>query len=231
MVDIRKRTWIMDQYLHIQKSFEEKADLENAVKMSKYMRDQFQFYGLSTPNRKEIYKELLRSEKKKGIIDWDFLDVCYEDEHREFQYLVIDYLAAMQKFLKYDDVPHIKNYIQTKPWWDTIDGFDRIVGNIAFADDRINDLMLQWSVDEDFWLRRIAIDHQLCRKEKTNTELLEQILVNNFGSNEFFINKAIGWSLRDYSKTDPQWVKDFITKYEDRMDKLSIKEAGKHISG
>ena len=63
--------------------------------------------------------------------------------------------------------------------------------------------MLEWSLDEDFWLRRIAIDHQLGRKEKTNTELLEKILVNNLGSREFFINKAIGWSLRDYSKTDP----------------------------
>lgn len=62
--------------------------------------------------------------------------------------------------------------------------------------------MLEWSTDEDFWVRRIAIDHQLCRKERTNTELLEKILVNNFGSSEFFINKAIGWSLRDYSKTN-----------------------------
>jgi 3-methyladenine DNA glycosylase AlkD len=89
--------------------------------------------------------------------------------------------------------------------------------------------MLAWSTDEDFWLRRIAIDHQLCRKDKTNTELLEQILINNFGSSEFFINKAIGWSLRDYSKTNPQWVKTFIEKYKDKMNKLSIKEASKYI--
>lgn len=219
----------MDKYLQIEKAFEEKADIENAVKMSKYMRDKFKFYGLSTPNRKEIYKELLKAEKKNGIVDWDFLDLCYENEHREFQYLVMDYLVAMQKFLKFDDVPHIKKYIKLKQWWDTIDGFDRIVGNIAFVDKRINDLMLKWSVDEDFWIRRIAIDHQLCRKERTNTELLEQILVNNFGSNEFFINKAIGWSLRDYSKTNPEWVKEFLRKYKDKMDKLSVKEASKYI--
>ena len=97
----------MDKYLQIEKAFEEKADIENAVKMSKYMRDKFKFYGLSTPNRKEIYKELLKAEKKNGIVDWDFLDLCYENEHREFQYLVMDYLVAMQKFLKFDDVPHI----------------------------------------------------------------------------------------------------------------------------
>lgn len=141
----------------------------------------------------------------------------------------MDYLVTMQKYLTYDDVSKIFKYIKSKQWWDTIDGLDRIVGNIAFKDERINDLMLKWSKDEDFWVRRIAIDHQLCRKEKTNTELLEKIIVNNFGSNEFFINKAIGWSLRDYSKTNPKWVKEFVGKYKDKMDKLSIKEASKYI--
>lgn len=70
--------------------------------------------------------------------------------------------------------------------------------------------MLEWSKNEDFWVRRIAIDHQLCRKEKTNTKLFEAILVNNFGSNDFFINKAIGWSLRDYSKANHELVKEFV---------------------
>lgn len=141
----------------------------------------------------------------------------------------MDYLVTMQKYLTYDDVTKISKYIKSKQWWDTIDGLDRIVGNIAFKDERINDLMLKWSKDEDFWIRRIAIDHQLCRKEKTNTELLETIIVNNFGSNEFFINKAIGWSLRDYSKTNPEWVRNFVNKHKDEMDKLSIKEASKYI--
>ena len=89
--------------------------------------------------------------------------------------------------------------------------------------------MLKWSVDDDFWLRRIAIDHQLTRKDKTDKELLKQIIINNLGSDEFFINKAIGWSLRDYSKTNPKWVKCFIEEYQDKLDKLSIKEASKYI--
>lgn len=162
-------------------------------------------------------------------MNWNLLDKCYEDEYREFQYFVMDYLVTMQKFLTFDDVPNIKKYIKAKQWWDTIDGFDRIVGNIAFVDNRINDLMLDWSTDEDFWIRRIAIDHQLCRKDKTNTELLEKILINNFGSSEFFINKAIGWSLRDYSKTNPQWVRNFIEIHKEEMDKLSVREASKYL--
>lgn len=76
--------------------------------------------------------------------------------------------------------------------------------------------MLELSKNEDFWVRRIAIDHQLCRKEKNNTKLLEAILVNNFCSNEFFINKAIVWSLRDYSKANPELVKEFVEKYKER---------------
>ena len=69
----------------------------------------------------------------------------------------------------------------------------------------------------------------MCRKDKTNTILLEKILVNNFGSDEFFINKAIGWALRDYSRTNPEWVREFINKYKDKMSSLSVREASKYI--
>ena len=219
----------MEKYFELKKAFEENSDSEKAVPMSKYMRDLFKFYGIPTPLRRALYKDLLKAEKKKKTIDWNLLDKCYKDEHREFQYFVVDYLLTMQKIITYDDIPKVKKYIKAKQWWDTIDGLDRIIGDIEFSDDRIEALMLEWSKDDDFWIRRVAIDHQLSRKEKTNTKTLEKIIVNNFGSDEFFINKAIGWSLREYSKIDPDWVRSFIAKYKDRMDKLSVKEASKYI--
>lgn len=219
----------MEKYLAVKKRFEEQEDRENAVRMSKYLRDQFAFYGLPTPKRKALYKDFLREDKKSARIDWAFLDQCYADGHREFQYLVGDYLRTMQDLLTYEDIPKIRTYIKAKQWWDTIDLFDQVVGRIGLQDSRVDDLMLEWSLDEDFWLRRIAIDHQLGRKEKTNTELLEKILVNNLGSREFFINKAIGWSLRDYSKTDPEWVRGFIRTYGEKMDKLSVREGSKYL--
>ena len=215
----------MDKYLEIKKLFEQNEDKENAIAMAKYMRNLFEFYGLATPKRKKLYKDFLKEEKKNKKVDWNFLDKCYLDSHREFQYLVSDYLITMNDYLTYDDIPKIKKYVKTKQWWDTIDFLDRVIGEIGLKDNRVNDLMLEWSCDNDFWVRRIAIDHQLCRKEKTNTELLEKILVNNFGSDEFFINKAIGWALRDYSKTNPLWVREFLSKYKDKMSNLSIKEA------
>jgi len=227
--DAEKGGKAVNKYHTIKTIFKANTDEENAIKMSSYMRDKFKFYGIPTPKRKLLYRELLKAEKVGCVIDWDFLDACYNDEYREMQYLVMDYLAAMQKLLQYDDVSKIEKYIRKKQWWDTIDGFDRILGDIAFTDYRINGLMLKWSTDTDFWVRRIAIDHQLNRKDKTDRKLLEKILVNNLGSDEFFINKAIGWSLRDYSKTNPEWVRSFLEVYGDRMDKLSIKEAGKYI--
>ena len=90
-------------------------------------------------------------------------------------------------------------------------------------------IILQWSLSDNIWLRRVAIDHQLLRKEKTNVQLLEKILFHNLNQTEFFINKAIGWALRDYSKTNPPWVAGFIKKNKERMAELSIKEASKYL--
>lgn len=216
-------------YLEIKRAFEESANKDIALNMSKYMKNKFTHYGIQTPLRRSKCKHIISSELKKEGIDYELLDLCWADEHREFQYFALDYLTAKQSKLTYDDIPRLFKYVKTKQWWDTIDFLDRIIGNIGLTDSRIDDLMLQWSVDEDFWVRRIAIDHQLLRKEKTNTQLLEKILINNLGSKEFFINKAIGWSLRDYSKTNPEWVRNFIDTHKGNMSNLSIREGGKYL--
>ncbi len=216
-------------YLALKEAFEANRDEARAIQMASYMRNRFAFYGLQSVPRRAVYLDFLKRERKEVRIDYTLLDLCWEDEHREFQYFAVDYLDTKRKYLTYDDVAHISKYAKTKQWWDTIDGLDRIIGGIAFVDDRVDALMLEWSRDEDFWLRRIAIDHQIGRKERTDTVLLEKIIVNNFGSNEFFINKAIGWSLREYGKTDPEWVRDFIERYGERMSRLSLREASKYL--
>lgn len=219
----------MEKYLYIKSLFEENEDKENAFYMKKYMRNLFTFYGISSAKRKLIYRDFLKSEKKNKAINWDFLDKCYADEHREFQYLVSDYLIALNKFLKYEDLKKIKTYVQTKSWWDTIDFLCRPIGELGLVDSRVDQLMIEWSIDEDLWVRRTAIEHQLSRKEKTNSELLEEIIINNFGTDEFFINKAIGWSLREYSKVNPNWVRNFMNKYKNQMSNLSVREGSKYI--
>ena len=216
-------------YTEIKTQFEQNQNREYALKMEKYMRDKFTFYGIPAPKVRSICNGFLKVEKSERTVDWDFLDKCFADEHREFQYVAVFYLKTMENFLIFEDIFKIKTCVQTKSWWDTIDGICGTIGNIGLTDERVNILMLEWSKDEDFWVRRVAIIHQLNRKMHTNTELLETIIRNNFGSSEFFINKAIGWSLREYSKHNPTWVKNFIEKYSDKLAKLSIREASKYI--
>lgn len=89
--------------------------------------------------------------------------------------------------------------------------------------------MLTWSKDSNLWVKRITLEFQLLLKKQTDTKLLAKIIINNFGSDEFFINKAIGWALRDYSKTDPKWVAEFIATYGNDLSALSIREGSKYL--
>ena len=202
---------------------------EQAQKMSKYMLNKFEYIGIKTPERRKIFKNSFKEYKNKEKIDWEFVNKCWENKYREFQYIAADYLKNMKDKLTIDDIPKFKQLILKKSWWDTIDNLDMTIGALALKDSNVNKILLEWSLDENIWLRRIAIDHQLLRKEKTDTELLEKILKNNLGQAEFFINKAIGWALRDYSKTNPEWVKNFIEKNREKMAKLSIREASKYL--
>jgi len=202
---------------------------EQAQKMSKYMLNKFEYIGIKTPERRKIFKNFFKEYKNEEKIDWEFVNKCWENKYREFQYVGADYLKNVKDKLTIDDIPKLKQLVLEKSWWDTIDNLDMTIGALALKDSNVNKILLEWSLDENIWLRRIAIDHQLLRKEKTNTELLEKILKNNLGQAEFFINKAIGWALRDYSKTNPEWVKNFIEKNKEKMAKLSIKEASKYL--
>ena len=202
---------------------------EQAQRMSKYMLNKFEYIGIKTPERRKIFKNFFKEYKNEEKIDWEFVNKCWENKYREFQYVAADYLKNMKDKLTIDDIPKLKQLILKKSWWDTIDNLDMTIGALALKDSNVNKILMEWSLDENIWLRRIAIDHQLLRKEKTDIELLEKILKNNLEQTEFFINKAIGWALRDYSKTNPEWVKTFIEKNRENMAKLSIKEASKYL--
>ena len=220
----------ISKYQRLRKKLIENSDPELARQMESYMRNKFKFYGLKTPERRKSYHDLIKLEKANKKIDWKFLDQAWADEHREAQYFVCDYLIALEKYLKFEEIDHIFNYVKSKQWWDTIDSLIKPIGKLGLRDERVNELMLAWSKDDDFWVRRVAIEHQLLRKDKMNVELLNAILENNLGSSEFFINKAIGWALRDYSKTNPNWVENFIRKHHTEMATLSIKEGRKYLS-
>ena len=151
-------------------------------------------------------------------------------EYREAQYAGIVYLSSMCKKVSIDDLEHIKVLIVSRSWWDTSDSLDNIVGNLLMRyPDVAGAEMIAWSKGDNLWLRRVSINCQHKFKENTDLELLENVICNNFGTGEFFIDKAIGWSLRDYSKINPDWVRCFLSRHEDKMSKLSLREAGKYL--
>lgn len=204
-------------------------DSERAVSMAAYMRNQFPFLGIAATPRKLVAKSYFRIALQEHIIDFDFVEKCFQQQEREYQQLAVDYLLSIQNLLTPEDLNRIKKYIVTKSWWDTVDGLDGVVGSMTLRYPELKKVMVEWSQTDNIWLRRVAIDHQLLFKNKTDTLLLAEIITNNFGNKEFFINKAIGWSLRDYSKTNPQWVKDFIQKHSSQMAPLSIREGSKYL--
>nr|WP_201774832.1 DNA alkylation repair protein [Corynebacterium testudinoris] len=194
------------------------ADPVRAAAMSAYMRERFAFLGVPAPARRAAVKEVLRG--RRQAVDWDLVDDCWARPEREFQYVACDHLKVVP--LGPDDVGRLKGLVTTKSWWDTVDALATTVGRAATADH-----MLEWARDEDFWVRRVAIQHQLGRREATDTALLDEILTANLGSREFFINKSLGWALRDYSKTNPDWVRGFLARHE--VSALTRREASKYL--
>ena len=204
------------------------ANPDDAGAMKAYMKNKFEFLGVKTPARRKLAKAFFK-QQTDSVIDWNFINEAWKNPYRELQYAALDYLESRKKLLTPSDLPRLKKLAQTKSWWDTIDSLDRLVGTIIVRFPETKEIILAWSRDEDIWLRRLAIDHQLLRKEETDTELLEKILANNLDQTEFFINKAIGWALRDYSKTNPDWVRAFIERHQTEMAALSIREGSKYL--
>ena len=204
------------------------ANPDDAGAMKAYMKNKFEFLGVKTPARRKLAKAFFK-QQTDSVIDWNFINEAWKNPYRELQYIALDYLEIRKKLLTPSDLPRLKKLAQTKSWWDTIDFLDRLVGSIIAQFPETKATILSWSCDEDIWLRRLAIDHQLLQKEKTDTELLEKILVNNLSQTEFLINKAIVWALRDYSKTNPNWVRDFIERHQTEMAALSIREGSKYL--
>lgn len=201
---------------------------EQAEPMAKYMKNLFPFLGLKKPERAALSKEFLKEKKNDAVIDWNFIFKSYEIPEREFQYLAISYMENIVGLFTPNDMKNIEKLLTTKSWWDSVDSINTIVGHIAMEYPEVKEgTLLRWMESDNIWLNRISIIFQLRYKEKTDTEFLEKAILTNSQTNEFFINKAIGWALREYSKTNKEWVRRFIETNE--LSKLSIREGSKYI--
>jgi 3-methyladenine DNA glycosylase AlkD len=206
--------------------FAQNANPEKAFGMSKYMKNLFPFVGISSPERKNIVAELREDFKPKNAQELkNWVTLLWEMSEREYQYVGMDYLQRDVKLLEIEDIEWFEFLIVTKSWWDSI---DLISGNylgkfLIKYPEIFEETVMRFSQNENMWLNRAAITCQLGYKENTNTELLQMAIVPHLESKAFFHQKAIGWALRQYGKTNPEWVKDFVALHT--LKPLSRREA------
>jgi 3-methyladenine DNA glycosylase AlkD len=215
---------------HIQTKLEPDRNEARAKAMSAYMRDQFPFLGIPSPMRKKMVRAaLLETEALKKPIDENLVLELWSMPEREYQYAACDYLAWQRKKLEAKHLDLLENIILEKSWWDSIDSLVHNVGAISLKFPETVPILERWAKSENFWLRRAAILHQLGLKAKTDQSRLFKFILENANDTEFFIRKAIGWALREYSYVNPEAVKNFVLEHQNALSNLSKREALKAI--
>lgn len=215
-----------EKYLELlTESFRNASDPLRAEKQMAYMRHQFEFMGLAAstwyPMTKKIFAEhglYSGNDLKK------FAALCYDQPFRELQYVAIEMMQRMLPGQGASWINVLEKYILTDSWWDTVDWLAKLVG-VHFKNypDLQYSYCYQWIDSSNIWLQRAAIIHQLFYREKTDEKLLFDLITKRAESKEFFIRKASGWALRQYSKTNPESVKKFVKSTH--LSPLTRKEA------
>lgn len=209
-----------------------KSELENsrnetrAEGMSAYMRNQFVYYGISSPIRKEICKSYFLP---KLVTDHhaiqQFVAKCWDQEEREWKYVAMDFAVKYVKKDMKELIPFFELLVQDQSWWDTVDCIaPNLLGRLLKEDDALRvKKQKKWIESDNFWTQRSSIILQLKYRQETDFETLKELIRRRSGSKEFFIQKAIGWSLREYSKINPKAVRDFVNN--ESLAPLSRREA------
>lgn len=187
-----------------------KSNIENALPMVKYMKNQFPFLGLKKPERMKLVKPHLQEKKKEKRVDWDFIRRCYAMPEREFQYVAIDYLELMRDFLTAADMDRIEWLVRTKSWWDTVDALNRVVGYLVMKYPVLKEQRVRrWMTSDNIWLVRLSLIFQLKYKEKTDTEFLKEAILANCRRGEFLSIKPSAGSCASIQKPIPRGSKAF----------------------
>ncbi|MBA5687652.1 DNA alkylation repair protein [Rugamonas apoptosis] len=211
----------------IRKILTANAQAARAAPMRAYMRDQFIFLGIPTPLRRTLLHQRFKELKGSGAAHlMGLAKQLWALPEREYQYAALDMLAMWHKELGVEQIPELLLLAQDKSWWDTVDGFAAIIGDIldgghAGMDDALS--------SPNMWLRRIALLHQLGWRDRTDRARLFRYARTLAPEREFFIQKAIGWALRDYARHDPDAVRAFLLTEQRLLSPLSYREANKHL--
>ena len=216
--------------IQIKKEFAASANATKAAGAKAYLLHQFEFYGLQTPERRSICKAFYKTYPVTSHATLvTIIKVAFAAPERELHYFAIELLAFNHKLWTPKTITIIEWMLTHKSWWDSVDSTNsNVIGKyfIKFPELLVSTTN-KWNQSSNIWLQRMSILFQLPYKENTNTQLLEKYIVNRINTNEFFVNKAIGWALRAYAYTNKKWVIRFV-KDHPQLSNLSKREALKH---
>jgi 3-methyladenine DNA glycosylase AlkD len=211
------------------------ADPERAPQMQAYMKSQLPYYGVAMPDVRRIARQVFRDRPPQSRAAWEAtVRALFDDAtRREERYaaLVLLGLPRHAAYLDADALPLLEHLVTVGAWWDIVDDVSHRVGDALLADrTRVEPVVRGWIRSDDLWLRRVAIICQLGHRDATDLDLLVDAITPALPERAFFLRKAIGWSLREYAKTDPDWVRRFVTGHAENLSGLSKREAMKHLS-
>jgi len=212
--------------------FEAHANPSEALKMKKYMRDQFEYLGIKSPVRAQLKAQILLDNELKNLSSENLIPLIYElwrQDCREYQYIAMELLDRKIKAANPEMIEHLEFFIVTKPWWDTIDFIaSHLVGTLFNVHPELKKKYIpKWMNSDNMWLQRTVLLFQLKYRKNLDEKILFNAILELKSSKQFFIQKAIGWALREYGKSNPESVLEFVGETE--LAPLSKREALRRI--
>ena len=214
----------------LKKMLEPLADPDKAEPMKRYMKGRFEFLGIQMPQRQSALRALfalhgLPTVDRLGEV----LDILWGCEYREYQYCGLELIYKSIKKVGAELITLLERLVTEKPWWDTVDMLaQKCIGPLLLRFPELSSGCIhRWTASENIWLIRTAILFQNRYKNKTNFEVLAHIITQQIDVDEFFIQKAIGWALREYAKTDGETVLEFVGSHP--LTDLAKREALRHL--
>ncbi len=201
--------------------------------MAAYLKTDMPFYGVQTPARREIGREIARRFPPRSTLEYrSMVEALWVLPHREEKYLAIGIALQHKEFITFNQLDLYQRLIVEGAWWDLVDGVASGLVGLVLRRERpaTRPVLDVWIDHDDMWLRRTAIISQLDHKEATDAGMLFDYCLRRAWESEFFIRKAIGWALRQYARTDPDAVTEFLLAHRESLSGLSFREASKHLA-
>ena len=211
------------------------GDPERAAGQQRYMKSEMPYYGVTLPQVRTLLKPLLEQHPPRSREVWEATVRALWDEatHREEWYaaVMVAQHPAAGDWLDPASLDLWHHLVTTGAWWDVVDETAaNLVGEVlAKHRAEVTPVMRAWAVDEHLWVRRTAVLCQLRATDATDLDLLRFAIESNLDSTSFWLRKAIGWALRQYARTDPEWVRAEVDRLDGRLSGLSRREATKHL--